>query len=785
MMIPKNITREHIEKAIIEIEEKGFPQERDSASYELIYNGEVYPPKYVVSLANKYANGYELEWKSFKGGNETNDFLEKLGFVVSVITEKPKVWIEMTLVSNRPERQEGEYALGRSLWSPREDSMGRDRYKRMREVSKNDVIFHLVDNSDISAISKAKNKYQEVQVNIKSDWDGEAYLIELYDFIKLDKPVGREELFNAKHHQRLNKIRDSGEVFYQRDFELRQGAYLTPCPEDLFQLINETYKSKTGENLPYYDDIIFEKPEVTELYDKLPLKPDLNTIFYGPPGTGKTYNVVNHCLRIMNPEGYAEIIDNPFRRNEAVEIFNNYIEDNRISFTTFHQSYSYEEFIEGLRINEDGGVEIRDGAFKKICHAAQVLSNKSVVSMGNDLDDVNFFKMSLGSTIDPDDDYVFEYCMDNNFVTLGWGGTVDYSNCSTREAIDEKYKESLGENTDYYSSYASSAINILKNEIKNGDVIIVSSGNLKARAIAKVTGDYFFDKDSPIRYKHYRQVEWLYKNEDIPVNQLLKNKTFSQMTIYNLAKRDLNMKYIRDLLEGSKIIDKNKEFPFVLVIDEINRGNISKIFGELITLIEPDKRLGNANELKVTLPYSVNEKFGVPNNVYVIGTMNTADRSIALLDTALRRRFNFIEMMPLYDILPRDIEGVDVSMLLQTMNNRIEYLFDRDHMIGHAYFLKEELDLVSLVKIMKTNIIPLLQEYFYEDWEKVELVLGGAGKVGDNSYFINKEKGDINDLFNTKVDFYNEEKYRYQLVENPDKQAFLNVYSKNRSETKE
>jgi 5-methylcytosine-specific restriction protein B len=259
--------------------------------------------------------------------------------------------------------------------------------------------------------------------------------------------------------------------------------------------------------------------------------------------------------------------------------------------------------------------------------------------------------------------------------------------------------------------------------MKIGDLIIISDGNTKIRAIGKVAGEYEAPmEDDP---GQTRLSEWLvvYKNS-LPREKIL-NISISQKTLYQLKEKNLKMDALKSILSADQ--PKTPE-NHVLIIDEINRGNISKVLGELITLIEPDKRIGAANELEITLPYS-GDNFGVPFNLYIIGTMNTADRSIAFLDTALRRRFQFEEVMPDSQILKvyvgkvGVINGIDLAALLDTINQRIEILYDRDHQIGHSYLMKTK-TLIELRGVFLHNIIPLLQEYFYEDWEKLCMVLG-------------------------------------------------------------
>lgn len=219
----------------------------------------------------------------------------------------------------------------------------------------------------------------------------------------------------------------------------------------------------------------------------------------------------------------------------------------------------------------------------------------------------------------------------------------------------------------------------------------------------------------------------------------------------------------------SAVIEENTE-PYVFVIDEINRGNISKIFGELITLIEGTKRAGMPEATSAILPYSGDE-FSVPANVYILGTMNTADRSIALMDTALRRRFQFIEIMPDSDVLRRihadKVGDLDVAAILDKINERITFLYDREHTIGHAFFtgLRDDASIEKLQSIFEKSVIPLLQEYFYEDYQKIQLVLGDNEKSDDSLKFICDEKIVAKNIFKGNVE---------EVIDLPEKRYFIN-----------
>lgn len=454
-------------------------------------------------------------------------------------------------------------------------------------------------------------------------------------------------------------------------------------------------------------------------------KMELNTILYGPPGTGKTYHTVNHALEII----YGKYDTNGKPRTEIKKDFDELVKEGRIVFSTFHQSMSYEDFIEGIKpvMVEEADIDLYDdltqpaiqyeivpGVFKKLADTARVQPKVKDTGVGmseEEFNKANFFKMSLGYVHDANDYEIYRYCLDNGYIALGWGDNYDYSGMSPAQIRKAANEYGL-------KDFEGRAINRFVTELKVGDYVVVPNGNTAFRAIGRISGDYEYNEKTPVRYPHFRKVDWLLKDVNIPVSQL-QDRNFSMQSIYGLNKYALNRDFF---VQASK--DANTE-NYVLIIDEINRGNVSQIFGELITLIEEDKREGKEEALVVTLPYS-KEKFSVPANLYIIGTMNTADRSVEALDSALRRRFTFISMEPKPDELKNQvISEINLAKLLSVINDRISYLLDNDHKIGHSYFMNIK-DEMGLRKAFGNKIIPLLKEYFYNDYEKIYWILGSA-----------------------------------------------------------
>ena len=488
--------------------------------------------------------------------------------------------------------------------------------------------------------------------------------------------------------------------------------------KDLIALSKEVWEETATEELPSQlgegDD---EEPAEDTRFHK-----SLNLILYGPPGTGKTYETVGRAVAICDgvlPESRKAIMA---RYRELRNL-------RRIRFVTFHPSYSYEEFVEGIRPStHDGQVryDVRPGIFKQVVtHARELFEKRSTPTAPISLKGRKLFKMSLGDTAKSEETWVYPDCIENGYVRLGFADGIDFAGCDTLQAVRDRYKS---ERPDAKATdYATTAVNYLKNEVQTGDLILISEGNTHFRAVAEVTGPYLFDARETGGYEQRRPVRWLWTSTDsLPVDTVF-SKRLSQMSIYLMDQEAVKWAALMELLSPKRM--EGQAPNCVLIIDEVNRANLAKTFGELITLLESSKRLGQPDEQEAELPYS-GELFGVPPNLYVIGTMNTADRSIALMDTALRRRFTFEEMNPRKELVETDIGGINLQALLEAMNVRIESLFDRDHVLGHTYFM-EIASVADLVDRFRSQIIPLLQEYFFEDWRKIQKVFNDVDQPLD------------------------------------------------------
>ncbi|WP_303965564.1 AAA family ATPase [Sporosarcina ureae] len=484
-----------------------------------------------------------------------------------------------------------------------------------------------------------------------------------------------------------------------------------------------------------------------------------NIILYGPPGTGKTYSTTAYAVAIVEGKTYEDIL-NEIEIKSYMEVrarFENYRDNGQIDFITFHQSYGYEEFIEGIKpvMQEDATIgnsesisyEIKTGVFQDFCNRASA----PIIQEHNKLGirkSPSIWKVSLNGSKYKN---LKSDCFTENQIRIGWDG----------------YGELPDDNTNYSEYGGKKVIAQFINEMKIGDLVLVLQDERTIDAIGVIKSEYRW-LENKSEYKRSRNVKWLLKNIQEDIYEINENTVLTQMSVYKLHR--IKLEDVLHIIEKHKnssvdVIQPNKK-NYVFIIDEINRGNISKIFGELITLIETSKRIGQTEAITLQLPYSKNE-FGVPSNVTILATMNTADRSIARLDTALRRRFRFIELLPSPDLLDSIIvEEINIKSMLMKINLRIEAVYDREHTIGHAYFmpLKSEPTMEKLSTIFKNSIIPLLQEYFYEDYQMIQLILGDYGKTSDIQFIKEKPISKI-ELFGATLPIDLEEKTIYQINE--------------------
>ena len=532
------------------------------------------------------------------------------------------------------------------------------RYVWITDANEKSFKFEVISEEPIS------NKSSDFDGKPTAFWNGFSNISEVLKH--------QQSIFNAIEKE-LNRTQISGFLRHNKK-ELEKMAF----DADFRKEVLDQLKTITITDEP------MEKPDKTSAIP-------LNQILFGAPGTGKTYHTKKMAVEIINGKKEGG------KKREREEINKEYeelIEAGQIVFTTFHQSLSYEDFIEGIKPETiDGNVtyEVKDGIFKSICKNAfskeitsdnfEVVYQKLLDEIDNSVDN----KLVLETLVHAKEFTIYKNSKNN----IRFHSNTEKAN----EAVIKK--------------------EVLEHYLKTGEV-------LDWAPYTKSVANYIIEK-------------------------------------YNYIQKEA--------------IEPKKH---VLIIDEINRGNVSAIFGELITLLEEDKRKGNKEHTEAVLPYS-GDNFSVPNNVYIIGTMNTADRSVEALDTALRRRFSFVEMRPKPDILS-EVGDVKLKELLETINERIELLIDKDHQIGHSYFIGIQ-GLEDLKRTFKDKIIPLLEEYFYGDFGKIGLVLGGEFiKLAENQVAFPEN-------FEYEKNFLEDKKiYHITPSKDWDDEAFRSIYEVNNEE---
>ena len=549
------------------------------------------------------------------------------------------------------------------------------RYVWITGANEEDFKFEVISEKPIS------NKYSDFDGKPTAFWNG---------FSNISEVLKHQQTIFSAIEKELNRTQISGFLKYNKE-ELEKMAFDADFrKEALDQLKTITITDEPMKNA-----------------DKTPVVP-LNQILFGAPGTGKTYHTKKMAVEIIN--GKKERT-----REEINKEYEELIEAGQIVFTTFHQSLSYEDFIEGIKPETiDGNVtyEVKDGIFKQLCSRAIEQKPKN-----SDIEIYDFDK--------------------------GWNDLI-------AEVEQNLLSDSM------------LLLPILTQDKGVYVTEITDNGNLKIKP-----KNSRLDIDYIVSYNRAKKLQGVFP--DLSVVKNIDKEFRSVIGGSNSSAYWAVLNYINNKIkENNKEIDFEETKNHVLIIDEINRGNVSAIFGELITLLEEDKRKGNKEHTEVKLPYS-GKKFSVPNNVYIIGTMNTADRSVEALDTALRRRFSFVEMQPNPEILSK-VGNVDLKELLKTINQRIEVLIDKDHQIGHSYFIGIQ-NIDDLRRTFKDKIIPLLEEYFYGDFGKIGLVLGGE--------FIKSVENEITFPKNFKYEegFFEDKKiYHITSFDKWDEKTFISIY---------
>jgi 5-methylcytosine-specific restriction protein B len=871
--IPQNITRDHLLKAIERIEKDGVPANAHSSTYDVVHDFKPYPPKLVVSWANVFANGLELDRSSFKGGAQTECFqlLEKKGFTIS---EKPKTSLALNswLLSWNPKNWSagGEGKADHSLGLKEGDTVDWRCLSKQPKVGdlaylirlgvspkgivlKGVVIKESFTEPESAPIDTAAKSYITIQVEelrdncklgllpaillkaaipeqewstqasgigIKPDdaqklgelWasgTGKSSLRQFVDWSTLDENFSRNDWLTdyQSYSEKTKQLKESGEGLDKELLDLiwkkpANGiANVQPGPlsnadyqQNIDVLKNFTYQILTKADHETYRTVF-------EAFQKLKEQGSIS----------KVYRVViNRVFAGLFPERFTTVVSEPKCKKLLATLHKDF------QFDVSSSEDWYQANLEIKRCMQEAGLD-EELAHKNnialwmlytMVHEPSTKASSQVAEQASAYLATNTFKgqstmMPLnqilygppgtGKTynainhalkiIDPIflKEHLHErMTLKNRFDKLANSGRIHFVTFHQSFGYEDFVEGLRANSNEGVISYdvepgvfKTACLRADKDVSEKLDAFDQAIGSLielceqsdERLKLTSLRGKFFsIEYSGGNTFKVFPE-----STENENPNYVASISNVKKLYLTGSKKDIYNQSYVEGLLiflkkelglpeyNANQVSSFNNE-PVVLIIDEINRGNISSIFGELITLIEPSKRAGAEEALSVTLPYS-KEQFQVPNNLYLIGTMNTADRSLALMDTALRRRFDFIEMMPDIDKLKGlVVQGIDVAEMLSKMNKRTEVLYDREHTLGHAFFmplLKEdnsEKQFIMLQSIFENKILPLLEEYFFEDWEKIRLVLGDGNKDPKHQFITVNNDDDTAKLFGKNVE---------------------------------
>lgn len=542
-------------------------------------------------------------------------------------------------------------------------------------VLNKDTIFALADGFDIFAIALAKNDYAN----------------------SFENQVGLEKFSRA--------LKDAG-VDYAGVWWVDVTIY--PLPNTIYYHEQKGVCQIKSTNITRQLKVFYGELNLKNNTNKIKIATyPLNQILYGPPGTGKTYFTKAYAVAIELNQNVEYWLRKENRAALIVE-YNKLILEERVKFCTFHQSMSYEDFIEGIKpvIKGEISYEITSGIlleFIEKFRTTQTINQINNLGTGKNLTELEL------ETIAKDVDHA-------SFEKEIYNGKIqkEYFEVAIKIFFIEFYSTVI-KWPPILGKRSSSPFSISKHE-STAEIFSENSYPFDEEKDSKIAIDNTYGVERAVTYYKLKSGFDTVKVKGKPdphENAAIYIGAFIWKW-FNIVFKDVKFE---------NILSKNKaDKKIILIIDEINRGNIAAIFGELITLLEESKRLSKPDETKVTLTYS-KVPFCLPSNLYIIGTMNTADRSVEALDTALRRRFSFIEMPPRPEIFEEEIDGIDLNKLLTALNQRISALKDADHTIGHAWFIGCE-NKRDILTVMVDKVIPLLREHFYNENEKLEAVIG-------------------------------------------------------------